>query len=165
MPFYDDPIDELALRLGEKLRSRGLTISLAESCTGGWLSAAVTSAAGSSDYFFGSLVTYSNQAKIGLLGVDPLTLERQGAVSPDTAREMADNVRARCGTDIGLSITGIAGPSGGSPEKPVGLVYLGISAKDSILVRRELFQGSRREIRRSSVKTALCWLIELVDGW
>ena len=110
-------------------------------------------------------MTYSNQAKIGLLGVSPVTLEKWGAVSPATAKEMADNVRSRCGTDLGLSITGIAGPGGGSTDKPVGLVYLGLSAKDSSLVRKEFFQGSRRDIRLSSVKTALVWMLDFIKGW
>ncbi|MBE6546210.1 MAG: competence/damage-inducible protein A [Ruminococcaceae bacterium] len=118
------------------LRSRGLTLACAESCTGGLIAKRITDIAGCSDVFLGGCVTYANEAKIRLLGVREETLARHGAVSEQTAREMARGVRERLGADIGVSATGIAGPGGGSKEKPVGTVYVGISTKDGEQVRR-----------------------------
>src|SRR5262249_10219131 len=108
--------------VGALLRASGQTLALAEACTGGLLAARLTEIAGSSDYFLGSAVTYANSAKAELVGVDPATLERFGAVSEETAREMALGARRRFGATIGIAVTGIAGPGGGSPEKPVGTV-------------------------------------------
>jgi nicotinamide-nucleotide amidase len=119
--------DTLASVVGELLREREETLSVAESCTGGGLGAQITSVSGASDYFMGGVITYSNQLKIDLLGVNPVTLDQYGAVSEAIAKEMALGVKHRLKSDWGVSITGIAGPGGGSPEKPVGLVYIGIA--------------------------------------
>lgn len=166
LEYLTDQVEllELADLAGILLREGGLSISIAESCTGGLLGAYLTSISGSSQYFYGGVVSYSNQAKTDLLGVSPETLKRWGAVSAATAKEMAANIRTRCGTDIGLSITGIAGPGGGSRNKPVGLIFVGLGADDSLLVKKERFNGSRQSIRLAAVKSALFYLIEFLKG-
>lgn len=146
------PLEELVGRL---LRSGGLTLALAESCTGGLIGHWLTNVAGSSDYFLGGVVTYANQAKLDLLGVDPEVLAARGAVSPETAREMAQGARAAFGAQVGLSVTGIAGPSGGSREKPVGTVYIGLATPEEVEVWHYLFRGSREEIKILAAQTAL----------
>ena len=149
--------DETTLEesVAQLLAQHNLTIAAAESCTGGLVSMRLTEVAGSSSYFLESFVTYSNDAKMKRLGVEVETLERHGAVSEDTAREMAAGVREITGADIGLSITGIAGPTGGTPEKPVGLVLFGLSAGDVLEVTRATFSGSRQENRLWSSDMAL----------
>jgi nicotinamide-nucleotide amidase len=142
--------------VGSLLRSRGQTLALAESCTGGLLSGRLTEVPGSSAYFLGSAVTYANSAKTGLVGVKPETLERFGAVSEETAREMAAGARLRFGATIGFSVTGIAGPTGGSAEKPVGTVYMALDAADGTrLHKRSLFPADRTLTRRWTVSAAL----------
>lgn len=121
---------QLSAELGEQLERHQLTIALAESCTGGMLASILTDIAGSSHYVMGGVVSYSNFAKMHLLGVRPETLEVHGAVSPETAAEMAQGARNLLQTDLAISVTGIAGPGGGSPEKPVGLVYLHLTTHD-----------------------------------
>ena len=128
--IYSTEGEEYPLVVGNKLMSSGLTIASAESCTGGMFGAALTDIPGISAVFDRSLVTYSNQAKIDELGVKPETLEKYGAVSEEVAREMADGVRLKAGTDIGISVTGIAGPDGDTGDKHVGLVYIGLSLGD-----------------------------------
>jgi len=142
--------------VGWLLRSRGQTLALAESCTGGLLSGRLTEVPGSSEYFLGATVTYANSAKVGLVGVRPETLERFGAVSEETAREMAAGARLRFGATIGFSVTGIAGPTGGSAEKPVGTVHMALDAADGTrLHKRGLHPGDRALIRRWTVSAAL----------
>jgi nicotinamide-nucleotide amidase len=134
--------------VGDRLRSAGKTISLAESCTGGLVSERLTEVPGSSDYFRGGIVPYSNEAKIELLGVDPRTLEAFGAVSEETAREMAEGARRRFATDFSISITGIAGPGGGTPDKPVGTVWLGLAERDRETETKRLqVPGDRQTVR------------------
>ncbi|HQR47029.1 MAG TPA: competence/damage-inducible protein A [Thermoanaerobaculia bacterium] len=142
--------------VGALLRGRGETLALAESCTGGLVAARLTDVPGSSDYFLGSAVTYANTAKTALLGVRAETLERSGAVSEEAAREMAAGARHRFGATIGFSVTGIAGPGGGTPEKPVGTVHLALDAADGTrLHRRSVFPGDRTLVRRWTVTSAL----------
>ncbi len=141
--------------IGELLRERGLTLALAESCTGGFISARITDIPGSSDYFKGGVVAYDNGVKEKVLKVDARDLSVYGAVSPQVARAMALGARNLLGTDIGLSVTGIAGPGGGSPEKPVGLVYLGLSTPEATVDLELRFSGSRSEIRMKTVREAL----------
>lgn len=126
--IYGVDVDNLQTAAVTLLREKGLKVAAAESCTGGYVAKRITEVAGSSDVFECGVVSYANGVKEKLLGVNSATLERYGAVSPETAREMADGVRALSGADIGVSLTGIAGPGGGSDEKPVGLVYVGISS-------------------------------------
>lgn len=142
-------------KIGVLLRECGKKISVAESCTGGLVCHWITEVAGSSDYFERGVVSYSNRSKVSLLNVSPHTLERFGAVSPETAEEMARGIRQVSGADLGVSTTGIAGPGGGSKEKPVGLVYVGLSAGDETVCRRFVFRGSRQEIKIGASEAAL----------
>ena len=132
-----------------------LTIGTVESATGGRIADRITNVAGSSDYFKGSVVAYSNEAKIALLGVKRRTIEDHGAVSEQTALEMARGGRKLLNVDICVSDTGIAGPSGGSPEKPVGLFYLGLAARDASLSQRHVFLGNREENKRDAAEAVL----------
>jgi nicotinamide-nucleotide amidase len=125
------------------LKRRRLTLAVAESCTGGLVSHRITDIPGSSAYYQGAVVSYSNEIKEHVLHVRGDTLERYGAVSEQAAREMARGVREVLQSDIGLAVTGIAGPDGGTPEKPVGLVYLALAAPDGVWVERHVWQGDR----------------------
>ncbi len=154
----EDDHGSLPATLGELLKDKGFMLAAAESCTGGLLGATLTSVAGSSEWFDRSMVTYSNRAKMELLGVSGTTLEEYGAVSRQTALEMARGARERSGCQCAIAITGIAGPGGGTPEKPVGTVFISISVEDTDLVHRFLFPGSRRDVRRLTVETSLDWL-------
>ncbi len=149
--------------VGDLLREKKLTISCAESCTGGLLTSNLTDVAGSSDYVKGSIVVYSNEIKISALHVKEETLKNFGAVSYETACEMTKNIRELFKTDIGVGITGIAGPGGGSKEKPVGLVYIGVSDKNKIDVQKFNFSGTRTEIKNKSVDTALKMIQNLIE--
>ncbi|MDO5562902.1 MAG: CinA family protein [Synergistaceae bacterium] len=137
-----------------------LTLSFAESCTGGMAAAAVTDISGASSMFLGSAVTYSNEAKMSVLGVSGDVLERYGAVSSECAEQMAVGSRRIYGSDIAMSVTGIAGPDGGSAEKPVGTVWFGFSDKDGAATFMRAFKGGRKEIREASVKQILFFVIE-----
>lgn len=155
---YGTDDDELAAVVGAALRHRGLTLALAESCTGGLIAKRITDIPGSSSYFLGGLVTYSNESKQALLGVKEATLAAYGAVSEQTAREMAVGARRAIGADIAVSVTGIAGPGGGSPEKPVGTVWIGIATADGVDARHHRFLGERDEIRERTAQAALALL-------
>jgi nicotinamide-nucleotide amidase len=144
--------------IGALLLSKRKTLALAESCTGGYLSHRITRVAGSSAYYYGGAVTYSNEAKVLFLGVKPETLERHGAVSRETALEMSGGIRQRTGASIGLSVTGVAGPGGGSDEKPVGTVWISIERQDSHEARRFQFHGERERIIAAGSQAALDWL-------
>lgn len=141
--------------VGTILASRQATISVAESCTGGMLAERLTSVDGSSRYFMSGIVTYSNESKISLADIPPLLLEMQGAVSQEVARGLAEGVRERIGTTIGLGITGIAGPSGGSPEKPVGTVHIAVASPAGTRHQAFLFSGNRDRIRWQAAQAAL----------
>jgi nicotinamide-nucleotide amidase len=142
--------------VGDLLRVHGQTLAVAESCTGGLLAGRITDIAGSSEYFLGAAVTYANAAKVQILSVDPATIERHGAVSEETAREMAAGVRRRFSASIGVSVTGIAGPGGGTPEKPVGTVHLGLDSADGAHEHKKLLlPGERSLIRRWTTSVAL----------
>jgi nicotinamide-nucleotide amidase len=149
----------------ERAKAAGCMIATAESCTGGLIAAAITDIAGASAVFDRGFVTYSNAAKIDLLGVSATTLDAHGAVSPQTAMEMAAGALARSGVHLAVSVTGIAGPGGGSPEKTVGLVYIGVAAAGLVDVR-ELRLGDigRPAIRATTVDAALSALLQALDG-
>lgn len=142
---------KLSAQLGNLLNQQHLSVAAAESCTGGLLSHVLTGVSGSSQYFMGGVVAYSNDIKRAILGVQPETLEKYGAVSSQTASEMAEGVRKLFHTDIGLSTTGIAGPTGGTPEKPVGLVWTGISTSRSTHTIEFHFTGDRNQVKTSTV--------------
>lgn len=155
--YYGQDDDTLAVAVGQLLGERSQTLSVAESCTGGGLGQLLTAVPGSSSYFWGGVISYDNRVKEHLLGVDAQVLARQGAVSPKVAKAMAIGVRDRLGTDWGLSITGIAGPGGGSAEKPVGLVYIGIASAAGSRAEKYLFGADRprSQIRQRSAMNAL----------
>jgi len=146
------------------LRDQKLTVSFAESCTGGALSAFLTEQAGVSDLFMGSVVSYSNEAKEDLLGVRRDTLMQEGAVSESVARQMAHGVRRQLKTEWSVAITGIAGPSGGSPDKPVGTVCFAVAGPSFEDSRKEFFSGNRKAIQQASVDYAVSWLCEVVKA-
>ncbi|GAB4344050.1 MAG: competence/damage-inducible protein A [Leptolyngbyaceae cyanobacterium] len=154
---YGADEDSLASVVGELLQTKGATLAVAESCTGGGLGAMLTQVSGSSSYFWGGVISYDNSVKVGLLGVNPQDLADQGAVSHTVAQQMAAGVRDRLNTTWGLSITGIAGPTGGSPEKPVGLVYIGLAGANGVQSYEHRFGAIRgREwVRHLSACTAL----------
>lgn len=149
---------KLSRLIGKSLREKGLTLALAESCTGGLLSSVITDAPGSSGYFLGSTVAYANSVKESSLGVKAGTLEKHGAVSKETAREMAQGVKKTLHADISASITGIAGPGGGTKKKPVGLVYIAVAKGGKTIVKKFLFKGGRKSIKNQSVEAALLML-------
>lgn len=162
-----DPIlKELFARsqaLLDKARDAGVTISVAESCTGGLLGAAITAMPGSSEIFAGGFLTYSNALKMKLLSVSKETLKAHGAVSEATAREMASGTRERTGTSFAISVTGIAGPGGGTDEKPVGTVCFGLSGPNGTITQRQVFAGhSRNRVRDHAVLHALTMLIDAI---
>jgi nicotinamide-nucleotide amidase len=159
-----DTLTALAMRLGAKLKAQGLMLATVESCTGGWVAQAVTAVAGSSDWFDRGFVSYSNAAKQEMLGVSAETLARHGAVSEQTACEMAAGALVHSRAQVALAITGIAGPSGGSPEKPVGTVCFAWSRKDAApIAQTRQFEGDRESVRRQSVAFALQTLLELLE--
>ena len=141
--------------LFELLKEKNRTLATAESCTGGMIGSFLTTLPGISKYYGYGVVTYANEAKEKLLGVSHDTLEAYGAVSEETAREMAQGALEMSGADISVAVTGIAGPGGGSREKPVGLVYIGIASGNVVDVYKNIFPGSRDEVRIAAAKTAL----------
>jgi len=156
-----DTLKSLARRIGVRLKKRNLKLATAESCTGGWIAQTVTSVSGSSGWFDRGFVTYSNEAKKELLGVRGRTLSRHGAVSRETAKEMAAGALARSRAQVAIAVTGVAGPGGGTKAKPVGTVCFAWSRKRGAmesLTRR--FRGGRERVRRQSVVFALKGLLE-----
>ena len=161
--FGQDALEASGPHLGAALLERGWRMATAESCTGGWIAQAMTATAGSSDWFECGLVTYSNAAKISLLGVEAMTIERWGAVSVETAAQMADGALRVCGAEVAVAVTGVAGPSGGSADKPVGTVCFGFAVRGrATLAERQIFPGDRREVRARTVAHALQRLRELL---
>jgi len=157
----DKPLEEAVASL---LIQQGKTVAVAESCTGGLLADKLTNVSGSSAYFERGVVSYSNEAKTDLLGVPERTIEENGAVSAETAEAMAEGIRRRAGTDFGLATTGIAGPTGGSPERPVGLVYIGLATEAGVRSKRLRFTKDRRGNKERTVQAALNWLRLRLSG-
>ena len=150
-----DGVCGVAERLVALLGACGMTCATAESCTGGGIGSAITSVPGSSAVYLGGVVSYANEVKSGVLGVKEETLARVGAVSSETAEEMAAGARRLTGADIAVSVTGIAGPGGGSPEKPVGLVWFGLASADGVRTEKAIFAGDRGRVREQTVVHAL----------
>lgn len=146
-----------------KLTKNNYTISTAESCTGGLLAGAIVNVSGASAVFPGGFVTYANEMKNRFAGVSNKTLEQYGAVSEQTAGEMAVGCAKMAGTEVGLSTTGIAGPEGGTSEKPVGLVYIGCAIHGKVTAERHIFKGSRSEVRQQAVEAAIDLAIHLLE--
>ena len=154
--------EEIEIVVGRMLKEKELTLATAESCTGGLLGGRITKVDGASAYYMGGFVTYSNDAKVDLLGVRLETLAANGAVSEETAREMASGAARRLGTNAAISITGVAGPGGGTPDKPVGLVWTGVHLNDVVKARSFVFPGDRAEIRERSTQMGLALLYEML---
>ena len=150
--------------IGDLLRQSGQKLAVAESCTGGLISDRITNVPGSSDYFIAGVVSYANQAKVNLLQVRRATLESVGAVSRQTVIEMARGVRQVNSVEIGVSVSGIAGPGGGTGDKPVGTTWIGLSSTDYENAWRYLFQGSRREVKEQAAQMALQVLYNYLVG-
>lgn len=153
---------DLVERVSERLAEGGLRLAAAESCTGGMLTARLTERGGASRFLVAGVVSYADQTKIGLLGVSPETVAEYGAVSEQVAREMATGVRAVVDVDVGVAITGIAGPGGGTPEKPVGTVWIAAAVAGSTRAQLHQFPGDRSEVREASVTAALYLLDDLL---
>jgi PncC family amidohydrolase len=149
--------------LASNLQERNWTLAVAESCTGGLLCNRITDVPGASDYFEGGIIAYSYEAKVQLLGVTWSTLKQHGAVSQAIALDMARGVRQALSTQVGVAITGIAGPGGGMPEKPVGLTWIGLSAPDYEEARQFIWEGNRLENKNNSVQAALKLLLDFLN--
>ncbi len=150
--------------LREHLRTQGLTVVTAESCTGGLVSDRITNISGSSEYFPGGIVAYSYEAKASLLGVSWDTLNTHGAVSEETVLEMARGARKLFNSNIGISVSGIAGPTGGTPEKPVGLTWFGLSTDKGEWARHFIWDGDRLQNKHHSSEAALQFVLDYLDG-
>jgi PncC family amidohydrolase len=154
---------KLVNKVSNELKKHRMTIATAESCTGGLLAHTLTNVSGSSDYFICGVISYSNTAKIQLLGVSEQLLKKHGAVSKEVAAAMAKAIRQRAQVTFGLATTGIAGPTGGTKDKPVGLVYIAISTMNTIVVKQFLFSGDRITNKESSCTAALELLLETLS--
>jgi nicotinamide-nucleotide amidase len=154
---YIYAVDDEAMEdvVGSMLKQKNLTIACAESCTGGLLTSRLTDVAGSSAYVMGAIVSYTNEVKTAELGVSEKLLAAKGAVCEDVAKAMAEGAALKIGTDVGVGITGIAGPDGGSDEKPVGLVYIAVTGRNGTVVKKNIFTGRRKEIKYKTTQTAL----------
>jgi PncC family amidohydrolase len=165
----DTKLEKLA---GQKLREYGLRLAVAESCTGGLIGHRITNIPGSSTYYMGSITAYAYEAKVRLVNVKWETLESHGAVSDETVAEMAVGVRRALAADIGISVSGIAGPGGGTPDKPVGLVYFGLSSgkndygpfKLGVWTRHHIFEGDRISVKEQAADFALQFVLDLLEG-
>jgi PncC family amidohydrolase len=149
--------------IGDHLRNKGWTLAIAESCTGGLVSDRITNVSGSSDYFIGGMVNYSNESKSKHLGVPSNDIKKFGAVSPQVAKKMAQGVRKAFHTTFGLSITGVAGPTGGTKRSPVGRVFTGIASGRRTWVKKLDLNGNRREIKKQAAEISLELLYEILD--
>ena len=159
-----DTLTTLAILVGAKLKAKGLVLATAESCTGGWVAQAITAISGSSEWFDRGFVTYSNAAKQEMLGVMTQTILEWGAVSEQTAREMASGALAHSRAQVAVAITGVAGPGGGTPDKPVGTVCFSWSmGKDVVIAETRHFSGDRESVRRQSVICALQGVLERLE--
>lgn len=159
-PVTGDPLVDLAARIGERCLALGLRLTTVESCTGGLVGHLITETPGSSAYYLGGFITYSNDLKREQVGVPAEVLAAHGAVSAQTAVAMATGGRARTSADIGGSVTGIAGPDGGSPDKPVGLTYVAVADASGIEVRRHVWSGTRAANKRASAEALLELILE-----
>jgi len=151
---------QLLNKVSDELKNQNLTIATAESCTGGLLAHTLTNISGSSEYFERGIISYSNKSKMELLGVPEKTLKEYGAVSEQAAKAMVIGIKERSNVDIGISTTGIAGPTGGTKEKPVGLVYIGIATSKKVEVKRFVFSGDRLQNKENTCIAALELLLE-----
>lgn len=156
--------DSLEVEIGKLLKERKLRLGLAESCTGGLLGHRMTNVAGSSEYFAGGVVTYSYEAKVAVLGVSWDTLNTFGAVSRETVLDMANGAKILFGVDIAVSVSGIAGPGGGTPDKPVGTTWVGLVTPEGEWARKFVFNGDREQNKAASAEAALQMLLDYLQG-
>jgi nicotinamide-nucleotide amidase len=154
----------LAARLQHVALERGVTVGTAESCTGGLIGHALTAVAGSSEYYLGGVISYSDGLKVGLLGVSPETLDRHGAVSAQVAAAMAEGACTRLGCDYAVSVTGVAGPGGGTAAKPVGLTYVAVAGPGGHEVQRHQWEGDRAANKEHSAEAAIRLLLARMEG-
>lgn len=159
-----DFMSSIEQEIGDILRQREMTLGAVESATGGLISHRITNIPGSSDYYKGSIISYSNEAKIRVVGVKKETIDRYGAVSARVAEEMAERGRKLLAVDVCIADTGIAGPGGATPEKPVGLFYLGLSHQGRTYSQQHNFAGSREQNKQDAAEAALRWLKEYLSG-
>lgn len=155
--------DMLEQKIVERLRASGKTLAVAESCTGGMIGSRITSVSGSSACFYGGIISYSNELKEQLLGVPRAIFVAHGAVSEQVAEAMAEGAIRVTGSDFAVSVTGIAGPGGGTAEKPVGLVYIGLAGSGDTMVRMFVFDGDRKAVRQSATEQALAMLLDVLQ--
>ncbi|MBB3306680.1 MULTISPECIES: nicotinamide-nucleotide amidase [unclassified Enterobacter] len=156
----DEQLQQLSRRIGEQLKKRQATVTAAESCTGGWIAKVFTDISGSSAWFERGFVTYSNEAKQQMVGVQDTTLQQHGAVSEQTVREMATGAAKAAAAEYAIAVSGIAGPEGGTPDKPVGTLWFAIAGPEGrVLAQRQIFAGDRDAVRRQSVAWALQTLL------
>lgn len=161
-------LETLSIQIGQKLKAQGKTVTTAESCTGGWVAKVLTDISGSSDYFQRGFVTYSNEAKHQMIGVTDASLQQFGAVSQQVVEEMASGALKEATADFAISVSGIAGPGGGSIDKPVGTVWFGFAQKQVggtvlVIARNRVFQGDRNQVRLQSTGYALETLLSLLN--
>lgn len=157
----DEQLQQLSRRIGEQLKKRQATVTAAESCTGGWIAKVFTDISGSSAWFERGFVTYSNEAKQQMVGVQDTTLQQHGAVSEQTVREMVTGAAKAAAAEYAIAVSGIAGPDGGTPDKPVGTVWFAIVGPEGrVLAQRQIFAGDRDAVRRQSVVWALQTLLD-----
>ena len=156
--------ESLEIQIGRFLQNRGLKLALAESCTGGLVGNRITDVPGSSEYFLGSVVAYAYEAKVALLGVSWDTLNLKGAVSRETVIEMARGARKALSVDISVSVSGVAGPGGGTPDKPVGATWIGLAAQDGEWAKMYQFSGDRLQNKASAANAALQMLLDYLQG-
>jgi nicotinamide-nucleotide amidase len=156
-------MSEVAVRVAELMQRKGATLATAESCTGGGIASSLTAVSGASEWYLGGWVTYSNQMKTHQLGVPEEMFEEHGAVSSQVAKAMCEGARKQSSASVSLSTTGIAGPTGGTDEKPVGTVYIGCSSENKTDVRRCLFTGTRTQIQTQAAEAALQFLLENIS--
>ena len=161
-------MDEVSMRrekiIGRELTQHSLSLCTAESCTGGLVAGRITNVSGASGCFEGGFITYSNSAKSRLIGVPEELIERYGAVSDETARAMAEGAREKLDTDMSVAVTGIAGPTGGTPDKPVGTVYIAVAREGKTSVRKFFFAGTRYRIRRQTTEEALKFVLDEIEA-
>lgn len=159
-----DRTSRLVESLARVLDAQSYTLAVAESCTGGGLGAAITDLPGASTFFKGGVVAYSNEVKERLLGVAPAVIEEHGAVSELTVKAMAEGARVLLAASVGIAVTGIAGPSGAAPGKPVGLVYVAVATPAGTVVRRDVWPGARAQVRAASIRAAIELALDTMEG-
>ena len=160
MGAVKEPIEAV---IGVQLNAKGYRLALAESCTGGLIAHRITNVPGASQYLRGGIVAYSNEAKVSILGVQKEIIDSEGAVSEPVAKAMAEGVCERFGADLGIGVTGVAGPDGGTPDKPVGLVYIALAVPGITQVERRIFSGDRAAIKQQTADRSLELLLEYLS--